>query len=235
MRDADSDELTPPTAERVQRRALALSAMVCRGFLEQDAGAQEAEAFRGRLLDWLRQHGVADELEPSELAFLDAELGSADPQAVVNATWRAEGVGVLAWALGRFELTPHDVPLDPKAAADAVGFLAEAIEPEPRLRASDELTTQSEILFATHWRIRDHSLNRGSLDFAEFARTCWFGPLVITGLPLAEGDLAVGGRSIAKAEPQQVGFCLSMALERHQAIRWVLGWSELYSEIDTST
>jgi hypothetical protein len=40
---------------------------------------------------------------------------------------------------------------------------------------------------------------------------------------------------IHAADHGLVGRAAGIALERHQAINWLLGWSELYSEVDTST
>lgn len=53
--DDEQIEYCPPTAVRVARRALVLSAVACRGFLEKDAGNAGAEAVRTRAVDWLER------------------------------------------------------------------------------------------------------------------------------------------------------------------------------------
>ena len=117
------DEWTPPTPQRVYARALVLSAVVARGFLEQDAGNREAEALRLRIGSWLTYIGASTEAEPQEHALLQAPLGTLLPQQAGQASWHSEGLAVLAWGLGLYDLPRYDQFVDPKAVADAVGYL----------------------------------------------------------------------------------------------------------------
>jgi hypothetical protein len=71
-------------------------------------------------------------------------------------------------------------------------------------------------------------------DFAGFARTSWFGPLDLTGLPLAEGDLAIRGAPIDRADPGLFSAVHSAAQERHLAVNWLYGGPERYSDADVS-
>ena len=229
------ERLDPPAAERVQRRALALSAVVCRGYLEQDAGNAEADRFRESIGDWLREHRVWEELESEEQALLGTPLGKASAQSVVDATWRSEGLVVLAWALGRLEMASHATAVDPKVATDAVGFLSEEPLRDATLRSSEEVAAMADRYFAVHWRLREFSLRRRPLDFEKFAKTSWFGPLHIVGVPLVEGDLEVAGKAITDAAPDELDQCTSIARERHQASNWLRGVHAVYSEVDTST
>lgn len=73
------------------------------------------------------------------------------------------------------------------------------------------------------------------MDFVAFARTAWFGPLNIEGIALAESDLSVGGVPIARAAADAIRTASSIAIERHKAFNWLLGYDEIYSEVDTST
>ena len=73
------------------------------------------------------------------------------------------------------------------------------------------------------------------MDFAEFARTCWFGPHDTTDLELIDNDLALQGQRIDRADDDLFGVCSSAAQERHQAINWLCWGPERYSEADTST
>jgi hypothetical protein len=66
---------------------------------------------------------------------------------------------------------------------------------------AEEIETLRKRLFALHWRVRNYRLHGKVIDFAEFARTCWFGPLDITGLPLIEGDLSIRGKRIDRLRP----------------------------------
>jgi Domain of unknown function (DUF4272) len=121
----ESIERTPPSAQRVARRALVLSAVVCRGNIDHGAGNADTESLRNRILDWITFLDVQDEIEPREAALLKAPLSALTQQQVIDATWQAEGLAVLAWALKRLNLPKHDEKVDPYAVTDALGFLNE--------------------------------------------------------------------------------------------------------------
>src|SRR5438874_815687 len=89
-------EARPPSAQRAARRALALSAVVCRGNIDRGAGNADAESLRDRILDWIAFLDVQDEIEPQETALLKAPLGALAQRQVIDATWQAEGLAVLA-------------------------------------------------------------------------------------------------------------------------------------------
>lgn len=118
----DVDALHPPLPRRVAERAVVLSAVLARAFIDQDVGNPQAERFRAELLAWLRDVGVEHEIEDGERALLTSQLGRVQPKVIVDATWQSEGLAVLAWALGRLALPAYDEPCDPKSAADAVGY-----------------------------------------------------------------------------------------------------------------
>jgi hypothetical protein len=244
----DGHEPDPPTAERVARRALALAALTARAVLEEDARAPDAAERHRELLEWVREMGIEDELEgpgegrtgPDERSiFFESPLGGMDERALVDSMWRSEGLGVLAWALGLYELPAHDEPADMEALWDAVGLLetdrARALLASPVLRPREEIDALRDRLFGLHWRLRAFTLRPQRMDIAEFARTSWFGPLDLTGLPLAEGDLAIRGAPIDRAAPSLFIAVHSATQERHLAADWLCDGPERCSEADAST
>jgi hypothetical protein len=234
--DAGSDA---PTAERVARRALALTAVTARAILEQDSDGPKAVETYQDLLAWAEEIGINEELEPEERELLHQPLGELDQQQQLNSTWRLEGLAVLAWALGRFEVPPHDqlVSLDPLWRS--LGLLdadaARALLTSPTLRPREEIGSLRQRLFAVHWRLRDYYLSLRVMDFGKFARTCSFGPLDITGLPLIEGDLGLGGKRIDRASEEGFSAAHSASQERHQAANWLWEGPEHYSEASVAT
>jgi len=238
MSDDDSaeDELIPPAPSRVAARALALSAVTCRGFVEQEA--EQARSFWLRAREWFLSLGIDDEFEARERRTIDTPLGGLERQAQIDATWLSEGMAVLAWALGRSELPPYDSPVVAGDVANSLGFLCsleETVLARPSLRPLSELEACREEIFAIHWRLRDFSIRPTPIDFAEFARNAWFGPLRLGQARLVDGDLAVGGVTIALAPQMARAHCMSIAQERHRAANWLCGYGEVYSEVDTST
>ncbi len=229
----------PPTAQRVARRALALAAVTARAILEQDVANPEAAGTYQDLLAWVREIGIDDEFEPDEWEVLQRPLGRLEPRQQIDSTWRLEGLVVLAWALGRFEVPPHDQLVQLNPLWRSLGLLdagaARELLAGPVLRSREEIGTLRNRLFALHWRLRNFHVNPGVLDFAEYARTCWFGALDITGLPLVAGDLGLRGRRIDQAEADVFSSAHSTAQERHQAVNWLWEGPERYSQASVAT
>jgi hypothetical protein len=215
-----------------------LSAVVCRSGIESDAGNKDAERFREGVLNWLFDLGLSDEIEKEEYELLISPLGTLERRKVIDASWRGEGMAVLAWALNKAELPPHDELVDSPTVAESLGFMNDAESTtlhNPQLRSFDELNRFAESMLALHWRLRQYSLDHAPMNFVEFAKTCYFGPLELHGLRLLEDDLAIGDRPIGEATEESWRECLSIAQERHIAANWLMGNEEVYSEVTTDT
>jgi len=234
------DDDDPPTAERVARRALALVAVTARAVMEQDdPKAEYLQQTYVDLLTWVKDIDIGEEFEPEERQVVDSPLGKLEEQRQLDSTWRLEGLVVLAWALKRFEIPPHDEVvqlnplwqslglLDAKAAAE---FMA-----KPELRTRTEINTRRNQLFALHWRLRNFHIDPRPMDFAEFCGNVKFCIVDITGLPLVDGDLAIKGRRIDRADPDAFRAAFSAAQERHQAANWLRDGPKLYSDASVAT
>jgi hypothetical protein len=229
-----------PTGTRVAQRACALAGVAARALLEQedveDSGVEEV---RQRILSWITEIKIADELEPNESEYLHLRLGAPPHQDTINSTWRLEGLGVLAWALCRYEIPAPDQLVDPHLLLPALGFLnvpkASAMILEPALRSPQEIGRMAGRLLGIHWRLRDWSLTKEPRDFLSFSKESWFGSFDISGIALVDNDLALNGAAIKDALPDLVEAARSAALERHQAINWLTGQHKTYSKVDTST
>lgn len=230
------DIAEPATPAQVAARALVLSVVACRGILDGEEDRSGARSFWQRVLAWWEPLGLQGELEPNEAEVLSAQFGTLPRQTAVNAGWRSEALVVLAWALGRAEIPPHDQQADPSVIASSLGFLVhDTVLAAPTLRAPHELEQYRDIAFTVHWRLRDFSLRPSAMDFARFCETAWFGPLSLDGVKLVEGDLSVNGQAIARGEQSAVARAMSIAQERHQAINWIVDARLPLSEADTST
>jgi hypothetical protein len=230
--DVDSGEQNErPSARRVLDRALCLSAVAMRGIVEGDP---QAGGLVQRAREWVKARALDAELEDDERRLLATPLGKAQRQAAVNASWRSEGLCVLAWALGVSEMPAHDEQIDPAAVSRSIGFLSDS-PPVRELRSNEELEWMERRLFGLHWRFREFQLQRRPMDFVAFSKDNWFNTFDISGIPVAERDLAIKGLPIAKAPVDHVSACQSIAMERHQAINWLMGADPIYSGVDTST
>lgn len=242
--DDEDDEEEPDykvqSSERVAQRALALTAVAVRALLEQeDPNDPTSEEFRQRILNWIDALGIGEELEPDEWEILQRPVGRLERQQQIDATWRLEGLVVLAWALKRIELPPHDQLVSPNELTQAMGFLDEEVSRQilehPDLRTEEEIEWQAKRLLGLHWRLRDFTLRPMAMDFRAFAANCWFGSFDLTDISLVNDDLALGGVTLSEADEQAFGTAYSLARERHLAINWLQGYSRIYSETDTST
>ena len=112
------------TQEDIAKRAMVLSALVCRGFIDTEDEGDVGE-LKSSLLPWLEQMQVGETLESHDKEILEAPLGTLDTQTKLNLVWVVEGLAVLAWVLGRYELHPDDAVADPQAITQKLYFLSE--------------------------------------------------------------------------------------------------------------
>jgi hypothetical protein len=103
------------------------------------------------------------------------------------------------------------------------------------MRSIDELKAMADRLLAIHWRLRQFRLDGTKIDdWPAKAKNAWF-PLNLADVPLRDGDLALGAGTISNADEDTFQLACSIAQERHLAINWLAGDSEVYSETDTPT
>lgn len=197
------EDAIPPSATRVAKRAMVLSALVCRGFIEVDNPA-EVEELRASLLPWIDQVGARKEMEQHELVALTAPLGGLDAQAQINLAWAVEGLGVLAWAMKRYELHAGDTLAEPQSITNTMIFLhesAKALVDEPQLRDAEELKSMKEQCYTKLCHLKEFASNPLNVD---------------------------------KLGEQSFSITSSISRERMRASSWLMGTCELYSEADIS-
>ena len=227
-------ESVPQSAPRVAARALVMNLVTFRGFIETDA--HEFDSFWTEALGWFEGLDLTPEVEPWEARVLRTPLGQLESRDHANAQWLCEGLSILAWALGKIDLPAFDTQVVAGDVGNALGFRRQqTVMDTPTIRSTEEIRAVRESYFAAHWRLREYSLQERPIDFVAFARTAWFGPLSLQGLPLLDSDLAIGGASISKSGESERHIAMSTVRERHRAANWLLGESDVYSETDTST
>lgn len=239
------DELfaAPPAPVAVARRAAVLAAVVTRGLIESDGRLPEPAAVLASDLAFYGALGLDHDAEPDEDATVRAPYGTLATQATVDATWRAEGLGVLAWALGRRDaLPPIDETIDlgelsaqlelPWTAVDAAPSLLRS----PHLRPAADIERLDTLLLTAHWRVRNFlAVDPGPMDYVAWVPGVEWAPLSLDGLEVVDRDLAIGGLPIAAADPERVARTDSILRERRLAVSWLSGYDAVYSEGDTNT
>lgn len=220
------------------RRALALFSVAARAAMETDAARADAADWQARMLGWLQRTGIDTALEPDESRLLQAPPGSLTEADTRDASWRAEGVYVLAWALGAHPPLPHDRLADPNDLAGPLGFLGEDVHSRadaPSLRAEHEIDGFLARQLAVHWRLREYTLRPGPMDFAAVVANGGWARLDIDDAALLDRDLAIDGDTIDRAGPDAIIRCTSIASERHRAASWLVGADPVYSRVENIT
>ena len=165
-----------PSPERVAKRAMVLSALVCRGFLEMENPA-DVEELRASLLPWIDTVGARKEIEQHELIVLTAPLGGLDAQTQINLAWAVEGLAILAWAMKRYELHADNTLADPQSITKTMIFLhesAKSLVDEPTLRESVELEAMKAECYTKLCRLKEFAsnpINADKLDEQSFSIT----------------------------------------------------------------
>lgn len=117
-------------------------------------------ADRGKVVERLKAANVLDHLSAAEKVFLDAK--SSTQQQRMRAAWRIEAVLPLLWSLGKVDALDFPVATcDVNALSalipdskDSAEFIRTA-----KLRKPDILLDQVDLVYRTHWAVRDAQLN----------------------------------------------------------------------------
>jgi hypothetical protein len=224
--DDSCDCVAPPDAQRVARRALILSAIVCRSNSDHDPTNPDAIALWDRLKTWIELLDVASEIETAEKEMLFAPLGSLDKRKGIRATWHAEGLAILAWALGRFPFPKYGQKVDPYELTDSLMFLAEEaaeIISSAELRPRVELKACRELLYAIHCRLREFQRSKEGRSIAHWIEPTWLETLGIESPLGPTGDLRAGDVEIGAADEKAVNEYEWAVCERHRAAIWLVG------------
>jgi hypothetical protein len=243
-----------PEQREVAFRALCLSALVTRGEIEmlarmcKDAGVP-ADGLDERieaLKSWLKTQGVQQHLSDVERGLFARPLGRWKEQAVIDASWRKESLGVLLWALSVLDAMPaYDTEFSEKLHTEAVGWLTPASEflSRVKVRPSEEIGRARNIAELWHWRARTRQLQEqgyeapdefGSLD--EIVKTAARLAHDNGDIPRPiEGDFPAFGKAYRDLTEEEYSRATSIAMERHYALNWLCGYAEDWDEVPTDT
>ena len=223
-----------PSIARIGTRLVVLLAVAARSLTEYDG--RDIDEAREGIVAWVHASGATLEPEDFEVSILQRAAGGLDEAALAFGSWQIEGAVALAWALGLLpSMPPHDQPVDPAAISGALGF-PDASATATALHASTRrhpavVDAEAARQYAIYWRLREFAAKGEALDLESFARSGQQGPLRFDRVPLLGGDLAVGDKAIADADPDVVEVSLGIVGERLRALNW-LRRGGLYSAVE---
>lgn len=206
-----------------------------------------AEMFR-KQQEKLRSAGLWEDMEESEREFMNAGIFETTMRHRVDASWLAESIMCLLWALRYREQIPaYGQQADPRSnKVPAAGGLLDGIQ-KVELRPHTEIEQQRDWAELWHWRCRTHEL----LAAGQIPDTLPDGtPMVeiirMTAEKAAEdgifarpigGDFPVFGKAFCEVSEDVLAQLTSIAMERHKALNWLCGYApgNRWSETPTDT
>ena len=217
----------PQSPDNVAKRALALAAYCCRGYIDHGNGNADAESLRNRMVRWVERFNLIEHLGTFEWEAISSPLGTLPSRLASQMSWEAEGLAVLVWALGRGPLPSHDGQVDPYAVTDSIHFLSDDaydIISQASPLKTEELRAYRELMYAIHCRVRDFLRNGGSQDFESWLESPWLDMLHLdSSRIIVDRDLAVKGTPITMSAIDQVRTCEWSVNAQHRASIWLVG------------
>lgn len=198
---------------------------------DQDALMVRRDTRNQRLLEWVSQEGLTSYLTPIEQKLLQSPLGTWSTRALSCASWRAETLGMLLWALRATNIVPHvDTPFDVNDILRPLDIYTPIIDFLwcARLRPLEELQAMRDRAELWHWRIHATQLERLGVRqndgkplrdvIHSIARESYLNGVIPH---LVEGDFPAFGRAYATLTSDQRDMVQTLVTERTSAINWV--------------
>ena len=256
-READDDGPTfaPPSQEKVAYRALCLATIGLKGTIEHwitdqeetESGRQAKREHSQRLDAWARAEGLGRHFSPEEKRVLSIPIGKWPEQDLLDAHWRSEAFGVLAWSLSLIDRMPawdRVIGVEFPEIHHVSGLLSPTKEFlwRVKLRPATDLAKMQVRAKAWNWRARTTRLIRENhplppqITWDELLKVSSHGHYEEGDTPPPIRDdfpvLNKAYRELTDGEYQEI---LSIAQERHFAMNWLCGYSEDWDSTPTGT
>jgi hypothetical protein len=222
-------------AQCVYSMALGQCYLACRAMIDGDPDP-EAQEMADRILTFTREAGIYDTYEPAEVRLLQAPFGSLPRRERVALSWAVEGVAVMAWALGKAALPPFDTRTQGAPIGCALGLFQHGSPEflqEAKLRSPADIQMCALSYTVLSWRLAQYLQHREKVDFAARLREPDGPHMIVDGINLQGGDLAVDGMPLDQIEEDRLVEVCSIVRERHKAFRWLLGYDKSYAAVTT--
>jgi len=242
-----------PDATEVAHRILSLSTILGRG--REELSMMEE---RDPILREKKRHEVdiqstrmfadktfARRFSPRERALLSAPAGKWTRQDIANASWRAESVGILLWAVGLIKsIPPYDKEFEQPEVIQRLDMLYASPDYVRRLalRSAQEIGKAREIAEHWHWRSRTTQIQREGVQappgitFDRIIEVSAIGGYEdgMNPAPI-ENDFPAFGKPYRSLTEAEYSLASSIAMERHFALNWLCGFSKDWDDTPTDT
>lgn len=263
MSQSEEKQSTRPDARSAMQRAITLSHVFLKARAtpppELLAQFNNKEDDRAKLaagtqqmfeqqIQKIRSTDLWDVFEDSEREFMQTGIFETTMRQRVDASWLAESIMCLLWALGcREQIPPYDQEVDPTSNQFQKGDKARDLISKATLRHKAEIDRQRDLAELWHWRCRTHMLlATKKIPDALPNGTPMTEIIRMTAEKAAEegivdrtidGDFPVFGKAYREVSEEQFSILTSIAMERHKAFNWLCGYApgNRWSETPTGT
>jgi hypothetical protein len=256
MTTVRADEVPPPDARSVARRALVLGALVERSVVEaampqlpakERAAALAAGSTRSaETAKWLTREHLDAAVSAEERRLLKKPFGTWSAQERIDASWRSEALVSLAWALRIVDRLPAwDTQV---AAGDLVVSLplmhvTDAFVSKATLRPVAEIRGARDLAELWHWRARTTQLIK-SKQPVTLPPGYTLEKVVAQSAAAAEAkgafkavdhDFPAHGKAYSRLSDSEWSELMSVARERQYGLNWLCGYAGDWDQVPTDT
>lgn len=214
---------------------------------DKDSFTEKMQALYAKQEEKIRKAGLWDSLTIEEQAFMRTGVLEMTAQQRIDASWLAESICCLLWALGAKEqILPYDSETDTaplfKRGDQAIGTVEQA-----SLRPAEEINRQRDWAELWHWRCRTRKLLEEKRipevlpNGMSMARVIQMtaGKAAEEGIfpaPVGDDFPAFGG-PFRELTAEQFARVTSISQERHKALNWLCGYApgNRWAETPTDT
>jgi hypothetical protein len=174
-----------------------------------------------RLLPWLEQLGIGEEIDPIEREILATHHGRLVPSQRTDAYWPGEGAAIYCWALGLTTQTPSPcVIADHHAVINSLHVLrpeAQAVLEITSTRGCDELQAYCKRVMT----IRSELQRRRVADVEDVLLNVLRQKLAVVGLQLQEQDLEDASKVVDALSDDERKQAAGLSFVREYAAMWL--------------
>lgn len=184
----------------------------------------------------IRAAGLWERLDDTEKEFMRTGVFETTMKQRIDASWLAESIMCLLWAMARREqIPPYDQEVAPESNKFTGGEKATELIANASLRPQAEIDQQRDIAELWHWRCRTHSLLETKRIPVILPNGTTMEEIIrLTAEKAAEdgisdkpigGDFPVFGKAFREVSEEELSLLTSIAMERHKALNWLCGYA----------
>jgi hypothetical protein len=210
--------------------------------------ARESDTRRTACVSQMKAAGLWDEMDEAERLFMETGDLETTQRQMIDASWLAESIACLLWALGQLEEIPG---YDEEASFEWINSHlanggAERSKPAS-LRSTDEIDRMRDLAELWNWRSRTRKLLESGnmptvledgMTMDEIIRLCATKAAEDRAFKAPIGDdFPAFGKPFRDISAEEFSTATSIAQERHRAFNWLCGYApdNRWNETPTDT